>query len=544
MGDNLVYSVRSSDGFYLKRGLGKDARLEDVNCNVFAYSNNGQLFAYCDNQVTRVFEIATNKEILCVNQKRTRRLLFSPRDSLLFTFEPWAIYGLKTSENQKPEPNVRVYNLADGRHITTLSAPKESSWEPQFSEDESLAARIVGSEIFFYTDMSFERYDHKLVEKGATSFSLSPGPAPNHVAVYVPATDSNPARVRVHRVANNFPVVENRSFYKSDKANISWNQRGNALLILASVEVDKTNQSYYGEQSLFLINIQSKDSVIVPLAKEGPIYAAKWNPNGREFAVVYGYMPAKVTLYNNKGVPVFDFLEGPRNDVFYNAFGNILLICGKEIISIEVPNTTLFSWAPDGQHFMTCTTAPRLRIDNCYRFWHYSGRMLAETHFEGPKELWEVQWRPMSGYNKFAIKELTKTDKMAAGLPIRKKDASHPLNNVPAGAVRQAGAYVPPHLRKGGSGVSAGAPVGSTAPATNGNQNRQPRANGKNGNEPQAVRPQQTEQEKKLIQLKRKVDEIQVLKQKVANGEQLQLNQVEKINRENDFLAEIAKLSI
>uniref|UniRef100_A0A8R1HUK1 Eukaryotic translation initiation factor 2A n=1 Tax=Caenorhabditis japonica TaxID=281687 RepID=A0A8R1HUK1_CAEJA len=225
---------------------------KDVNCNVFAYSNNGQLFAYCDNQVTRVFEIATNKEILCVNLKRTRKLFFSPKDNFLFTFEPWVIYGAKTDPNQKPAPNVRIYNLTDGRLITTLSSPKESSWEPQFNADESLAARMVGSEIFFYTDMSFDRYDHKLMEKGATNFSLSPGSGPNHVAVYVPAIGSAPARVRVHRVSKSFPVVANRTFYKSDKATITWNQKGNALLILASVDVDKTNQSYYGEQSVSL----------------------------------------------------------------------------------------------------------------------------------------------------------------------------------------------------------------------------------------------------------------------------------------------------
>uniref|UniRef100_A0A8R1I202 Eukaryotic translation initiation factor 2A n=1 Tax=Caenorhabditis japonica TaxID=281687 RepID=A0A8R1I202_CAEJA len=296
-----------------------------------------------------------------------------------------------------------------------------------------------------------------------------------------------------------------------------------------SLNEKKSKVAFDAARLLFLINLQSGDQIIVPLDKQGPVYAAKWNPNSREFVVCYGYMPAKVTFYNTKGEPTFDLLEGPRNDVFYNAFGNIVLVCGfgniskgkmefwdvenkKEIISIEVPNTTLFDWAPDGQHFVTCTTAPRLRIDNSYRFWHYTGRMLAETHFDSPKEeLWEVRWRPMSGYNKFAIKELTKTDKMAAGLPIRKKDASHPLNNVPAGAVRQAGAYVPPHLRKPLGGASA-APAAS-ANGSSANQNQRPGGGrGTNGNAPQAFRPQQSEQERKLFQLKKKVDEIQVLK--------------------------------
>lgn len=36
----------------------------------------------------------------------------------------------------------------------------------------------------------------------------------------------------------------------------------------------------------------------------------------------------QVTLYNLKCDPVFDFGEGPRNDMYYNRFGNILILCG------------------------------------------------------------------------------------------------------------------------------------------------------------------------------------------------------------------------
>ncbi|CAI5443347.1 unnamed protein product [Caenorhabditis angaria] len=538
MGDNLVYAVRASTGVSLKRGLSKDpvtifnqTSSKEISCNVFAYSNNGQLFAYCDNQITRCFEISTGRQILSVELKRTRKLVFSPKDTHLFVFEPYTIYG-KKQEGQKPEDNLSVFSLVDGgKMVAKLKAPNEANWDVQVTDDESLAARIVGSEILIYTNMNFERYEYKFVEKGIQGFSLSPGGAPYHIGVYTPAEGNNPARVKVFRVTPSFPAVANRTFFKSDKAVITWNQKGNALLILASVEVDKTNQSYYGEQSLFLINIQTEESTIVPLAKQGPIYSAKWNPNGKEFAVCYGHMPAKVTFYNPKGIPIFECPDGPRNDIFYNAFGNIIL--KKEIIAIEVPNTTLFEWAPDGQHFVTCTTAPRLRIDNSYRFWHYTGRMIHEVQYDSPKEeLWEVRWRPMSGYNKFEIKELSKTDKMAAGLPIRKKDASHPLNNVPAGAVKAAGAYVPPHLRKSGGPATSGPPRPGQKSAP------------QNGNSAQAIRPQQTEVERKLMQLRKKVEDIAILKTRVANGDQLQPNQLEKIKKEEEFLAEIQKLTI
>lgn len=61
------------------------------------------------------------------------------------------------------------------------------------------------------------------------------------------------------------------------------------------------------------------------IAKQGPIYSVEWNPRGNEFCVVYGFMPAKATLFNIKCEPKFDFGTGPRNCVYFNSFGNHIL---------------------------------------------------------------------------------------------------------------------------------------------------------------------------------------------------------------------------
>lgn len=68
---------------------------------------------------------------------------------------------------------------------------------------------------------------------------------------------------------------------------------GSALVIMAILEVDKSNKSYYGEQNLYLVAING-ESCMVPLEKNGPVYSVKWNPNGKQFAVCYGYMPSRV----------------------------------------------------------------------------------------------------------------------------------------------------------------------------------------------------------------------------------------------------------
>lgn len=56
------------------------------------------------------------------------------------------------------------------------------------------------------------------------------------------------------------------------------------------------NKSYYGEQNLYLVAING-DSCMVPLGKNGPVYTVKWNPNGKEFAACYGFMPARVRYF-------------------------------------------------------------------------------------------------------------------------------------------------------------------------------------------------------------------------------------------------------
>lgn len=39
-------------------------------------------------------------------------------------------------------------------------------------------------------------------------------------------------------------------------------------------------------------------------------------------------MPAKASLFNLKCEPIYDFGTGPRNSIYYNPQGNILLLAG------------------------------------------------------------------------------------------------------------------------------------------------------------------------------------------------------------------------
>ena len=108
----------------------------------------------------------------------------------------------------------------------------------------------------------------------------------------------------------------------------SWSHCGRMALLLMTSEVDKTGASYYGKQQLFFMSVTG-DTELVALAKEGPIYANEWSPSQAEFAVVYGFMPAKATLYNAKCDKVFDYGTGPRNMAIFNPQGTILMLAGN-----------------------------------------------------------------------------------------------------------------------------------------------------------------------------------------------------------------------
>jgi len=125
--------------------------------------------------------------------------------------------------------------------------------------------------------------------------------------------------------------------------------------------------------------------------------------------VVYGFMPAKATLYNFKCEPTFDFGTGPRNTVYYNPFGNMLILAGfgnlqgnvevwdlkrqRLVTKMKASDSTKLEWYADGEHFLTATTAPRLRVANGYKLWNYTGQLLVQHAWDDKEELLDATWQ-------------------------------------------------------------------------------------------------------------------------------------------------------
>lgn len=86
-----------------------------------------------------------------------------------------------------------------------------------------------------------------------------------------------------------FPApAARKSFFKGDKVTLKWNNDAKQVLFLTTSDVDNSGKSYYGETGLYLLGTEGGLESKVQLDKEGPIYDFAWNPNSREFGVVYG----------------------------------------------------------------------------------------------------------------------------------------------------------------------------------------------------------------------------------------------------------------
>ena len=214
--------------------------------------------------------------------------------------------------------------------------------------------------------------------------------------------------MKVYDVPQFTSPISQKTFFKGDKVQLKWNSLGTSLIVLAQTEVDKSNKSYYGETTLYLLSANGSLDARITLDKEGPIHDVAWSPNGKEFGVIYGYMPAKTTIFNHRAVASHSFPLGPRNTIIFSPTGRFALVAGfgnlagqidvydlekdyRKICTIESGNPSVCQWSPDSRFIMTATTSPRLRVDNGVKLWHVGGGIM---YNEDMTELYNVSWRP------------------------------------------------------------------------------------------------------------------------------------------------------
>lgn len=375
------------------------------------FSNKGSHLAWSDGKTVTILDLSSNAKAE-IDAQRTHAMQWSPQDNFLATWEIFAV------RDGKQEPNMKLWSQS-GQLKASFIQRKNEGWHPRWSPKEDLVAiRSMNNEVFFYKpDQGFDSPEKKLSLAKMESFSVSHSGL--HVVAFIPGQKGAPGFAKLFGYPNFHPekdVIANKSFMLADKMEAKWSSDSKAVILHMQSEVDKTGASYYGKSQLHFMDVFGETSM-VSLAKEGPIYHVEWAPKGGNFVVVYGFMPAKATMFNKKCEKVFDFGTGPRNVAMFNSLsGNLLLLGGFGnlrgnieiwnveaktcVAKFEAPDTTNIKWSPDGQHLLTSTCAPRLRMSNGYKVWHYTSTLLHETLYKEPtavlpgEELWEAMWRP------------------------------------------------------------------------------------------------------------------------------------------------------
>ncbi|EEA19632.1 hypothetical protein TMatcc_009769 [Talaromyces marneffei ATCC 18224] len=382
------------------------------NLRCSAYSPCGRYFAWASPERVTIIDPSVGHVITTLPADNVFELGFSPLGTYVITWQ-----RLTKDENGDAVKNLKVWNVEaharDGAGenenavVGRFVQKSQTSWNLQYTSDERYCARVVTNEVQFYKSHDLSNVWNKLRVEGVADFALSPGKS-QAIAVFTPERKGQPASVKVFVVPQFNTPVSQKTFFKGDKVQLKWNNSGTSIIVLAQTDVDRSGKSYYGETTLYLLSATGAFDSRIDLDREGPIHDVTWSPNSKEFGVVYGFMPAKTTIFNFRGVATHSYPLAPRNTIVFSPHGRFVVVAGfgnlagqmdiydlekghQKITTIEGSNATVCEWSPDGKHILTATTSPRLRVDNGVRIWHVTGAL---QYNEDMNELYQVCWRP------------------------------------------------------------------------------------------------------------------------------------------------------
>ncbi|CAO1631575.1 unnamed protein product [Parajaminaea phylloscopi] len=382
---------------------------------VFKYSPDGRYVAMAMDKHLLLLSTAdpnSSQRTHTIELPRVVDLAFSPRGGYLSTWQR----PFKDEEGNNMH-NLKLWRTSDGQEVGSWERKSQDGCHPQFDEQETYLVRQVSTELQVFEPDAIKDKGvvGRLRLEGMTSFELGMGSKPV-VAVFCGEKKGAPASVRIYSLQSLVPSpaeppapVSQKTFFKADKIQMKWNHTGTSLLFMTSTDVDKTGKSYYGETNLYMISSRGDFDCRVSLDKEGPIHDFEWSGNGREFIVIYGYMPSKATLFSFRVNVIADLGTTPRNFVAFNPQGRLFCLAGfgnlsgtvdvfdrqnlskGKVFTFDASNSSVCEWSPCGEYILTATLSPRLRVENGVKIWHCSGNLV---HVDFIDELYQAAWRP------------------------------------------------------------------------------------------------------------------------------------------------------
>ncbi|XP_954073.1 uncharacterized protein TA06085 [Theileria annulata] len=213
--------------------------------------------------------------------------------------------------------------------------------------------------------------------------------------------------LRIYSTTQLEKPIFNKEFDASEEGELFWNSKGTSVLFRTFANSVKGLASYYGANSLYLINLNNSKFKTISTVNDGIIHDISWSRNGKDFLLLKGPMPAEIDLYDGvTGLKTLSFGKNNRNTVKRDPFDRLVLMGGfgnlrgeidiwdmktkKKISQSKSECSVSCEFSPDGMYFVTATTVPRMRVDCCFKIFSYSGKLVQRVDFE---ELYHVYVR-------------------------------------------------------------------------------------------------------------------------------------------------------
>ena len=443
-----------------------------------------------------------------------------------------------SEQQQQLNYSIWKLNFEDGsaEKKIAFSHKNQSTWTPQWTCDDAFMGRMVNGEVHFYIQIDVDNKKNfpssRIILDSLDEFLICPSVRDFKCAIFAKESKGRPGSIRIYPIGSNEEIISNHSaqktFFKADRCQFRWSPNGKNLLALTSTEVDKTGKSYYGESNLYFLASDGKFDCRVDLNGGGPIHNFNWSPLGNEFIVIHGFMPAITSLFDLKCKQVYDFTCGSKNEALYNSAGNLIVFGGfgnlpgtmevwrrtgsvSRVGAMQSVGTTVMEWSADGSVLLTAVLTPRLRVDNGFKLWSMTGELL---HHSAYNELYQVLWAPCDS-SRYAAPKIESAVNQSS------------TNSTSSPAISATGelkkeAYRPPSLRN--------KPSPQKSPAT---QAPPP---------PPVSLPASISKEARAVRrIQEKLTSIATIKAKLAAGEQLEPEQIEKMARESEIQKELEK---
>lgn len=441
-----------------------------------------------------------NKVPFLEDSKGVQMLSSSPKGTYLLSWE-------RLSSTDTEHKNLKIWDSKTGKFLYGFVQKnlRREGWPyVKWSHDEKYAFLMVTNEIRVYDGNGFGAEEVRFVDKmrcpGMSSFSVPPSSSiPSYlVSSFVPMTKDRPARASLHKYpstvppnASVYPSLLTKSLYQADEVTVHWSPKGDAALMALQTSVDTSGESYYGSTTLYLMTEEATDVVTVPLPKNstGPVLDVAWMPNPGKppcFAVISGRMPAMSSLHHGtSGEPIFLFGNASRNTISWAPHGRFVALAGfgnlagsmtfwdrnklKAIPQYDkatgvplypelVASCTVgFGWSPDSRCFFSCTTSPRMNVDNQAKLFRYNGEELTNVPWDNanyqPDKLLEAAFVPAlpDVHEDRAQSPAPRVSGDAEAIAEAKRQASEAAKK-PAVAAKKR--YVPPSQRGKAGGTS------------------------------------------------------------------------------------------